>query len=54
MRDGLSAEACRKAGCRHLTSRFVATRKGTQKQTYCRLSGRIPGNMSECPMELIS
>ncbi|WP_256622620.1 hypothetical protein [Methanolobus chelungpuianus] len=54
MSETLTAAACRQAGCCHLTSRLIATHKGAQKQSYCRLTGRIPGNMQECPRGLVS
>lgn len=46
-----AAGLCRKVGCKHLLKKMVETAAGERAQTYCELSGRIPGNMLDCPWE---
>lgn len=50
MTEKPSTSKCKYYGCEHLEGKTVETVKGTRTSWYCKLSGKIPGNMATCPL----
>ena len=46
-----SSSLCREAGCPELYTVSFTAVNGTKLSYYCRVTDRIPGNMSKCPKD---
>ncbi|WP_164997749.1 hypothetical protein [Methanolobus psychrotolerans] len=51
MSSHLSATECRRRGCEHLETVIIETVKGPRRNSFCNVTGKVPGNMSTCPLE---
>jgi hypothetical protein len=45
-----SVKVCRVNRCKHLERRKVETATGIRMYSYCGITDKVPGNMSECPL----
>lgn len=46
-----SVNVCRANKCDKLERKKVETAAGIRMSSYCSITGKVPGNMSRCPLE---
>ncbi|WP_407356777.1 hypothetical protein [Methanolobus sp. WCC5] len=47
----LTIGICRTKQCEYLKTVIIETVSGPRRSSYCDVTGKIPGNMSKCPLE---